>query len=148
MAAKYSDRAYLRPQGFERSAHIGADWRSGTKAMVIKSVPMDDANIIVFAIRGTSDFMDWAVNLNMAPTSPAGFLDDPGNLCHAGFLSVARKMIRPVAARLRRLLEEDPSRTSYSLLMTGHSAGGAVASLLYAHMAAFAESTASLLVHR
>lgn len=43
-------------------------------------------------------------------------------------------MIKPVAARLRQLLQEDPGRRSYSLLITGHSAGGAVASLLYAHM--------------
>ncbi len=136
LAAKYSDRAYLQPQGAERHAHIDADWRAGTKAMVIKSVPMDEANTIVFAIRGTANFMDWAVNLNMAPASPTGFLDDLGNLCHAGFLSAARKMISPVAARLRQLLEEDPGRASYSLLITGHSAGGAVAALLYAHMLA------------
>ena len=45
-------------------------------------------------------------------------------------------MIKPVAARLRSLLEENPARSSFSLLMTGHSAGGAVASLLYAHMLA------------
>lgn len=45
-------------------------------------------------------------------------------------------MVKPVAARLRSLLEENPSRSSFSLLMTGHSAGGAVASLLYAHMLA------------
>jgi predicted alpha/beta-hydrolase family hydrolase len=45
-------------------------------------------------------------------------------------------MIKPVAARLRFLLEEDPSRASSSLLMTGHSAGGAIASLLYAHFLA------------
>lgn len=43
-------------------------------------------------------------------------------------------MIKPVAARLRQLLQEDPCRASYSLLITGHSAGGAVAALLYAHM--------------
>lgn len=42
--------------------------------MVLKSVPMDDKSVIVFAIRGTANFMDWAVNLNMAPASPAGFL--------------------------------------------------------------------------
>jgi hypothetical protein len=47
---------------------------------------------------------------------------------------VARKMIKPVASRLRHLLEEDPSRARYSLLITGHSAGGAVAALLYSHM--------------
>lgn len=43
-------------------------------------------------------------------------------------------MVRPVAARLRQLLEQDPSRCNSSLLITGHSAGGAVAALLYAHM--------------
>lgn len=60
--------------------------------------------------------------------------DDPGNHCHAGFLHVARQMIRPVADRLRALLSENPSRSNCSLLITGHSAGGAVAALLYAHM--------------
>jgi hypothetical protein len=43
-------------------------------------------------------------------------------------------MIKPVAARLRTLLAENPSRSASSLLITGHSAGGAVAQLLYAHM--------------
>jgi hypothetical protein len=42
--------------------------------MVIKSIPIDDMNVIVFAIRGTQTFMDWAVNLNSAPASPEGFL--------------------------------------------------------------------------
>jgi hypothetical protein len=45
-------------------------------------------------------------------------------------------MVAPVARRLRQLLEEDPWRASYSLLITGHSAGGAVAALLYSHMLA------------
>jgi hypothetical protein len=62
--------------------------------------------------------------------------DDPGNFCHAGFLSVAKKMIKPVATRLRNLLQEDPNRSKCSLLITGHSAGGAVAALLYSHMLA------------
>jgi hypothetical protein len=43
-------------------------------------------------------------------------------------------MIKPVAARLRTLLAENPSRSACSLLITGHSAGGAVAQLLYSHM--------------
>ncbi|OHE97106.1 vegetative cell wall protein gp1 [Colletotrichum orchidophilum] len=136
MAAQYAERVYDHPKGAERDAHVSADWKTGTKAMVIKSVPMDHMNTIVFAIRGSATFMDWAVNLNTAPASPDGFLDDAGNSCHAGFLAVARKMVKPVAARLRQLLEEDPGRAAYSLLITGHSAGGAVASLLYAHMVA------------
>lgn len=136
LAAQYSNRAYEQPNGAEKETHFNADWRNGTKAMVIKSVPMDYMNTIVFAIRGTATFMDWAVNLNMAPASPVGFLDDPGNFCHAGFLSVARRMVNPVAKRLRQLLQEDPGRSAYSLLITGHSAGGAIASLLYSHMLA------------
>lgn len=43
-------------------------------------------------------------------------------------------MAGPIATRLRALLAEDPSRMSYSLLITGHSAGGAVANLLYLHL--------------
>ena len=43
-------------------------------------------------------------------------------------------MIKPVATRLRHLLQENPSRSKYSLLIAGHSAGGAVAALLYSHM--------------
>jgi hypothetical protein len=104
--------------------------------MYIKSVPMDHMGTIVFAIRGSASFMDWAVNLKTVPASPENFLDDPGNLCHSGFLSVARKMIKPVAARLRQLLQDDPNRSRYSLMITGHSAGGAVAALLYSHMLA------------
>ncbi|KAI0378187.1 alpha/beta-hydrolase [Hypomontagnella monticulosa] len=143
LAAQYSERVYDNPRGSERDTHVDADWRTGAKAMRIKSVPMDDMDTIVFAIRGTATFMDWSVNLNTAPTAPTGFLDDPSNFCHAGFLSVARKMIPPVAARLRNLLEEDPKRCSYSLLITGHSAGGAIASLLYSHMLSTSKDASS-----
>lgn len=134
LAANYSLNAYRKPLGAETDTYVEADWRIGTKAMVIKSVPIDDMNMVVFAIRGTQTFMDWAVNLNTATVSPSGFLDDPGNLCHAGFLDVAVKMIRPVASRLKQLLKENPSRAACSLVITGHSAGGAVASLLFSHM--------------
>ncbi|KAI2643584.1 Alpha/Beta hydrolase protein [Xylaria nigripes] len=143
LAAQYSEKVYDKARGAERQALVDADFRNGTKAMYIKSVPMDDMSTIVFAIRGTATFMDWAVNLNTAPTAPTGFLDDSKNLCHAGFLSVARKMVAPVASRLRQLLEEDPGRCAYSLVITGHSAGGAVASLLYMHMLATSKATSS-----
>lgn len=115
--------------------------------MVIKSLPLDDMNTIVFAIRGTQSFMDWAVNVHTAPVPPTGFLDDPSNCCHAGFLSVARKMVGPVAVRLRTLIEEDPSRMSYSLMVTGHSAGGAVAGLLYLHLLSESPQATSELTH-
>ncbi|EEP81364.1 predicted protein [Uncinocarpus reesii 1704] len=72
----------------------------------------------------------------LEPESPNGFLDNSDNLCHAGFLGVARQMIRPVVLRLRQLLQENPARSAGSLVITGHSTGGAIASLLYAHMLA------------
>ncbi|KAJ5123746.1 hypothetical protein N7448_009843 [Penicillium atrosanguineum] len=147
LAAQYSRRVYDKPSGQERHSYVSSDWRQGTKAMVIKSLPIDDMNTIVFAIRGTQSFLDWAVNVNAAPVSPSGFLDDPANCCHAGFLSVARKMISPVAARLRALIEEDPSRMSYTLLITGHSAGGSVASLLYLHLLSKSPQVKSELTH-
>lgn len=137
LAAEYSADAYLSPRSSgEKRHYVSADGRTGAKAMVVKSVPCDDKKTIVFAIRGTSalSLRDWGVNLKSVPISPQGFLDDDGNLCHAGFLRVAKAMVRPIAARLRHILEENPNRTCCSLLITGHSAGGAVASLLYAHM--------------
>ncbi|KAI0205298.1 Alpha/Beta hydrolase protein [Astrocystis sublimbata] len=143
LAAQYAQRVYEKPQGAERDALVNADWKTGTKAMYIKSVPMDKMGVIVFAIRGTATLFDWLVNLNTAGASPVAFLDDTSNLCHAGFLSVARKMIAPVASRLRHLLEEDPGRCAHSLLITGHSAGGAIASLLYAHMLATSKTASS-----
>ncbi|EFY88364.1 hypothetical protein MAC_05573 [Metarhizium acridum CQMa 102] len=148
LAAQYSHRVYTSPGDDELNTHIPSSLRNNTKAMRIKSVSMDHANTIVFAIRGTASFSDWAVNLNMAPSPPTNFLDDQDNYCHAGFLSVARKTVRPVAARLRQLLEENPGRAGYSLLLTGHSAGGAVAALLYSHMLSGIESELTLLAGR
>lgn len=137
MAAQASSDVYRRPKRDEREDFVEADCRRGTKAMVIKTRPVDDKNIIVLAIRGskTWDPVDWAINFRTLPTEPAGFLDDVGNAVHAGFLQIARAMVAPVTARLRRALEQQScNRGPPALILTGHSAGGAVASLLYMHM--------------
>ena len=63
-------------------------------------------NLVVVAIRGTASLsmMDWVVNIKNALFSRVNFLEDLGNSCHAGFLYVARSMVRPIASRLRQLL--------------------------------------------
>lgn len=59
LAANYSERVYTKPDVAEKETHIEAGFRMGTKAMVIKSVPLDDMATIVFAVRGSASFMDW-----------------------------------------------------------------------------------------
>ncbi|RCI16158.1 hypothetical protein L249_1814 [Ophiocordyceps polyrhachis-furcata BCC 54312] len=148
LAAQCSLRVYSPPSSaLERrqSVLVPADRRSGSKAMYIRSVPADAAGTVVLAVRGTASLADWFVNLRSEPTEPTSFLDDAGNACHAGFLSAARAMIRPAADRLRLILSQDPARASHSLVLTGHSAGGAVAALLYMHM--LADGAASELSH-
>ncbi|CAK1365098.1 unnamed protein product [Cercospora beticola] len=136
MAAQASSDVYRRPRRGEREDFVEADWQRGTKAMVIKTRPVDDKNIIVLAIRGSKTWnpVDWAINFRTLPTEPSGFLDDTGNAVHAGFLQIARAMVAPVASRLRSMLEQSYARGPPSLILTGHSAGGAVASLLFMHM--------------
>jgi len=132
-AAQASTDVYSRPTREQRDHYI--DPGRHMKATIFKSDTVDDRKLVIIAIRGSRwNYVDWHVNIDNTPTFPTGFLDDEGNACHAGFLDVARAMIRPVSDQLRRLLEEEPSWVTSSLLFTGHSAGGAVASLLYAHM--------------
>lgn len=149
LAAQYSSSAYRKPAEPTSTSnpYVSANIHQGTKAMVIKPLASDDLQSIVLAIRGTQSFRDWAVNMKALPTSPRGFLDDPYNLCHTGFLAAAQKMIPPVAAYLRDLIAEDPNRAAYSLVLTGHSAGGAVASLLYCHLLATSIHVSSDLRH-
>ncbi|TKA34125.1 hypothetical protein B0A50_00105 [Salinomyces thailandicus] len=136
-AAQASIDVYKRPTADERSYYTAADPKQGTKAMVVRSQPIDGRKLVTIAVRGSKwNLVDWTVNFAINPTEPFGFLDDPGNACHAGFLEVARAMLPTVAALLRQMVKDDSSIASGSLLFTGHSAGGAVASLLYAHMLA------------
>ena len=134
-AADASCQVYDRPRRDEREGYTDADPKLGTKATIVRSQTMDDKKLLIVAIRGSQkNIVDWNINFSLAPKQPVGFLDDEGNACHAGFLQVARAMISTVAAQLRQHIEQDPSWAGCSLLFCGHSAGGAVASLLYMHM--------------
>ena len=102
-AAKASMDVYERPRKDQREFYTDADPRKGTKATIIRAQPVGDRQLIIVAVRGSQyNFVDWAVNFRPAPTQPTGFLDDEGNACHAGFLQVARSMVKPVAAQLRK----------------------------------------------
>lgn len=54
---------------------------------------------------------------------------------HGGFLECARAMAPKIAALITTVLAKRPdARGPVDLLFTGHSAGAAVAALLFAHM--------------
>ena len=111
---------------------IHANTQKHTKAMLIEVQQLGCKYIVVVAVRGTGKSLaDWRVNLRSALSQPSAFIDDDSNACHEGFLLVARSMVAIAANEIRKLLQ--PGRRCY-LLFTGHSAGGAIASLLYVHM--------------
>jgi hypothetical protein len=99
LAARYALRVYDKPTPSEREDHIKASIWHRTKAMTLKSLPIDDMNTIVFAIRGSSSFIDWAVNFRPVPSTPEGFLDDPGNLCHTVCCSTFQNIFSNVVRR-------------------------------------------------
>lgn len=136
LAAQYSHRVYQPSARADEQSYVAANLRRGTKAMVLDSSAVDSMATIVLAIRGTQSFKDWFVNMEREPTPPIGFLDDASNACHEGFLRATKRMIPPVTKRLRQLLDDNPHYEAYSLLITGHSSGGSVASLLYCHLLA------------
>ena len=138
LAAQASVNVYNDNSNNSREDHIPADRRAGPKAMTVQTCARDTDRVIVVAIRGSQwTTVDWTVNCRTAPTAPTGFLDDEGNACHGGFLAVARATVAPLAARLAACFAQDPARCgTVSLVLTGHSAGGAVASLLYMHLRA------------
>lgn len=133
-AAQQSLRAYDRIRDGSSEGCIKASTLRNIKAARIATIPVDEKELIVVAIRGTSAVLDWTVNLTHTPTSPQGLLDDRENLCHAGYMQVAKSMIAPLASSLRPMLVGKWSGTSTTLIFTGHSAGAAVSQLLYAHL--------------
>lgn len=101
--------------------------------MIIDDQIIDLSRLIIVSIRGTQFkcLADWSVNIGADPVKPTGFLDDEKNECHAGFLQVTKAMVGQIAAQLDQFSSSSPPP---SLLFTGHSAGGAVAAMLYSHM--------------
>ncbi|KAH7022656.1 Alpha/Beta hydrolase protein [Ilyonectria destructans] len=100
------------------------------------------SNVIVVAIRGSVTTHDWMVNLNDGAERPVqdAFLgtDNEGGLysAHSGFLTCAKAINATVVDHIHQLWSNNFAagvRSKPMLLFTGHSAGGAVAAMLYAH---------------
>jgi hypothetical protein len=132
-AAQASHDCYDSQSLTRRGTYTPADTSKDIKAMIIDDQLIDDSRLVIVSFRGTQSqsLSDWAVNKAAKPAKPVGFLDDEENACHAGFLQVTKAMVGQVAAQL----QQHPAFSKRpSLLFTGHSAGGAVAAMLYSHM--------------
>ncbi|KAH3912955.1 hypothetical protein HBI56_089620 [Parastagonospora nodorum] len=132
-AAQASDDCYDSGASTRRGTYTQANTSKSIKAMIVDDQLIDDTRVIIVAIRGTQFqcLSDWSVNKDADPISPVGFLDDEENACHSGFLQVAKAMTSQVSTQLH---QHPASLEKPSLLFTGHSAGGAVAAMLYSHM--------------
>jgi hypothetical protein len=132
-AAQASCECYDSESSTRRGTYTPADTSKDIKAMIVDDQLVDHSRLVIVAIRGTQFqcLADWSVNKAANPVKPVGFLDNEENACHAGFLQVTKAMTSQVAAQLDQLPE---SSERPSLLFTGHSAGGAVAAMLYSHM--------------
>ncbi|KAI1750000.1 Alpha/Beta hydrolase protein [Xylaria castorea] len=94
---------------------------------------------LIVAVRGSASTVDHLVNLNgeardastlfQNMEQASDFRDQPLKfLAHAGFLNSARELLAPVSAQIEKQLNKSQK---LNILLTGHSAGGAVATLLH-----------------
>ncbi|KAH6891022.1 hypothetical protein B0T10DRAFT_484244 [Thelonectria olida] len=93
--------------------------------------------VLVVAIRGSASSMDHVVNVNEPPRDASHFIDpsvssNPGLLANATLLKQAEALSESVSQRIQ-LYADARGQHPKHVLLTGHSAGGAVASLLFLH---------------
>lgn len=94
-----------------------------------------EATTLVAAVRGSASMADWLVNMDKEPGPYPELLDivsDPKQplLVHQGFGKGARALAPVFTEQLTSFLKGSDGR-DIELIFTGHSAGGAVAALLF-----------------
>ena len=82
---------------------------------------------LIVTVRGTVNTNDWLTNLNGELDTSKVFQDN--SMWHRGFFNIALKMQKKIA----KFLEGVSKGSEHDkILFTGHSAGGAIAQILYA----------------
>ncbi|KAK0640825.1 Alpha/Beta hydrolase protein [Cercophora newfieldiana] len=100
-------------------------------------IPGWTGKTLVVSIRGTSTIADHMVNMNGKPKDASSLITIPDHdtpiKAHAGFLGCAEALIPAITAGISQILSLDTKISN--IVFTGHSAGGAVASLVFLHFA-------------
>ncbi|MCJ1249615.1 hypothetical protein MMC30_006841 [Trapelia coarctata] len=128
IAAEASTAVYGCPGPTEARELVPAAWNGTTKTMTLETRSLNGNNTLVIAVRGSVTMMDWAVNANSEPAEAPELGEH--SVCHRGFLDVARRMDETAEQVIRRSIPKTDE--PITLLFTGHSAGAAVAQLLFA----------------
>ena len=96
--------------------------------------PQDQSIALVVAIRGSVSGIDWLVNLNSQAVTAPDLLNFPNALTpplvHRGYVDCARALMPALEKQMISIMDKLQGR-KVDLVFTGHSAGGAVATLLY-----------------
>ncbi|KAI0437301.1 Alpha/Beta hydrolase protein [Xylaria telfairii] len=99
----------------------------------------ESTTYLIIAVRGSASTVDHLVNLNGEARDASTLCQGmeqalnfgekaPKFMAHAGFLNSARELLAPVSAQIEKQLSKGQK---FNILLTGHSAGGAVAALLH-----------------
>lgn len=89
----------------------------------------DEAGVIVFSVQGSSNIRNWITNLNFGFNSCSDLTSDCE--AHTGFADAWGEIREGVTDAVHAALEQNPD---YSVIATGHSLGGAVATIGAAYL--------------
>ncbi|KAH7157174.1 Alpha/Beta hydrolase protein [Dactylonectria macrodidyma] len=118
---------------------LGGSVKAWTSTVVTPATelttPSEFLPVLVIAIRGSASKMDHVVNANERPRAAGHFIDPSMThgseiFAHAGFLNSAEALDESVALRVQSYVHSEDGKKKH-VMFTGHSAGGAVASLLF-----------------
>ena len=127
LAAQAAKDVHKMARSSEDALFVSGSTFGTMKSVAIFKHTLDGAQYLVVAIRATRTSWDWMVNFNSEPIECI----ELGNKfkCHKGFLLVARNMKASIENSITEHLSTLERPTN--IIFAGHSAGAAVAQLLF-----------------
>ncbi|KAJ2988558.1 hypothetical protein NUW58_g3909 [Xylaria curta] len=129
----------LEAGGLKIEWALASSANGDVKATTLTTFDDGFTNYLIIAVRGSASTVDHLVNLHGEPRdastlypniekAPNAEDQTPSFLAHAGFLNSAKALLEPVSAQIEKRIGEGQK---FNIIFTGHSAGGAVATLLH-----------------